>query len=128
MEYNSETHPKLLIEHMEDGNSFVSFCSKYKISRATAYRWIDKHAEFKEAKEVGDRHSQSWWEDLGKKLASQGNSAVYIFNMKNRFGWTDRRGLEVAGTIEHRRTDPPKIAPFDASEDVIELKPLRRDE
>lgn len=121
-EYDPSKHPQWLIEHMTDGQSFTSYCAKYKIPRKTAYRWLDKYPEFKEAKEIGEHESQTWWEDLGRKLALEGNSAVYIFNMKNRFGWADRRSVDVAGKIEHHRVEAPQIEGFDDSEKPIELK------
>ena len=123
-QYDKDNTPKLLIEHMREGNSFISFCARHSIPRRTAYNWLEKHPEFKEAKEIGDKEAQSWWEDLGRTLALKGNSAVYIFNMKNRFGWTDKRGLDVGvtGQIEHKATPSLKIDGFDDTEKAIELK------
>lgn len=49
--------------------------------------------EFQAAVKKGEEACNIWWERLGRKLAMDGggNSAVWIFNMKNRFGWRDKQ-------------------------------------
>lgn len=126
--YDPDKHPKLLTQHLADGNSMTSFCSRYKLSTATVYAWLKKYPEFKEAKEAALALSQAWWEDLGKELAMKGNAAIYIFNMKNRFGWTDRRGIEVSGKIEHHKKEDALIEAFDDTEKPIELTHNKEDD
>ena len=73
------------------------------------YRWLKDEPEFAEIIELGHELAQAWWERLGRQGASgavQVNPALWIFTMKNRFGWTDRQHVEVKGDIhqthEHR--------------------------
>lgn len=73
-----------------------SFPSKISVSRATIYKWVEKFPEFAEAKEIGEAHSQLFWEKLAidhvvtaDKVSL--NASVWIFNMKNRFGWRDKQ-------------------------------------
>ncbi len=78
----------MLIEHMAEGLSFVTFASKIGISRSTLYEWAKSHPEFKEAKDKSSIANRLFWERIGIGLATgqnRGNAAVWIFNMINRF-------------------------------------------
>lgn len=48
--------------------------------------------EFRESVKEAEALCQAWWERTGRELAAKGggNSAIWIFNMKNRFGWRDK--------------------------------------
>lgn len=63
--------------------------------------------EFRQAVKEAQTACNMWWERLGRKLASEGggNSAVWIFNMKNRFGWRD-----VQATAEESAEVPSGVA------------------
>ena len=65
------------------------YCAAISISKATVYLWFKTHSAFSDAKKIGLEKSYTYWTDMGKKMANSGNSAVWIFNMKNRFGWRD---------------------------------------
>ena len=79
-----------LVAHMARGKSFETFAAKLGFSKDTLYQWVKKYPEFSDAKKRGTVQSFDKWEDLGHRLAEEGNAAVYIFNMKNRFGWRDK--------------------------------------
>jgi hypothetical protein len=88
-----------LIEHMSEGYSLEGFAGKLMVSKMTIYAWVDAHPEFAEAKQVGESAARYWFEKVAN-LAMKGrienfNATVYIFNMKNRFGWRDKQ--EVTG-------------------------------
>ena len=86
----------------ENGESVVEVCVALGISRETFYDWCDKHKEFKRGYEQGLLLSQAWWERLGRagSLGSQKiNPATWIFNMKNRFKWTDRNQVESTNEV-----------------------------
>jgi hypothetical protein len=91
---------------MTAGLSFESFAAVIGVNRDTLYAWCDAHSEFSDAKKRGDAASLLWWEKIGKaamigqamtthdgKLISFNNfnATIWIFNMKNRHGWRDRR-------------------------------------
>lgn len=83
-----------LIQHMSEGFSFESFAAKVSVSRATLYNWRDGKPEFSEAFGIGEMKSLAWWE-LAASMAVRGkiegfNATVWIFTLKNRFGWRDR--------------------------------------
>ncbi len=84
---------ELLIEHMKKGLSFEAFGAEVNVSSRTLYHWQNGFPEFREAHEVGLSHSRLVWERMGMVLVARGggngSAAVYIVNMKNRFGWRD---------------------------------------
>ena len=83
-----------LYDHLVAGKSFDSFCGVAGIVSDTAYRWVSKYPEFKEAKELGEKKALELYEDIGYQFATgknpQGNVTAWIFIMKNRFGWRDK--------------------------------------
>lgn len=102
----TKEHCEMLIEHMRNGLSFKSFAGVAGVQRSTLYNWLDANPEFKEAKEIGEDLSLLFWEKMGidniiNRSESFGNNqggnstslnaTVWIFNMKNRFGWRDRQ-------------------------------------
>lgn len=94
---------KLLINHMGAGFSFESFAGVLGVSRDTLYFWAKRFPEFSDAKEIGFGKCQRKWEEIGlagsigiselKDGTKLGrfSSAAWIFNMKNRFDWRDKR-------------------------------------
>jgi len=63
-------------------------------------RWLKEEPEFSLAVKAGRQASEAWWTRLGRegaKAATGINPTVWIFNMKNRFGWRDKRETEVSG-------------------------------
>ncbi len=74
----------------------------------TWYRLIGREPEFAEAVQAGRRLCQVWWEGIGRDAADRSmqtfNGPVWIFNMKNRFGWRDvrERHTEVVAKTEVR--------------------------
>lgn len=106
-----ETLCDKLMGHMAEGLSFESFAGTIGVSRDSLYEWAKVHPEFSDAKKVGTELGRLFWEKLGRdhilsESESYGNnqggkskslnSAVYIFNMKNRFGWRDKQPDEEA--------------------------------
>lgn len=90
----------MLIEHMAGGYSYESFAGVLSISLDTLYYWERVEPQFYEAKRSGIQKARLFWEKVSlENLIStkEGslNSSVWIFSMKNRFGWKDK--LEIAG-------------------------------
>lgn len=83
----------MLIEYMSKGLPFEGFAGHISTSRDTLYRWVDEHPDFCDAKKEGEAKSYDWWSRLAIKAATGGipgfQTGVYVFNMKNRFGWRD---------------------------------------
>jgi hypothetical protein len=88
----------------EDGSSVQEVCQdKLQISRKTFYNWLERHEEFAEAYEEGRWRSEAFWARMGRSGAMGAmnvNPALWIFNMKNRFGWRDKLPEDKVGDGE----------------------------
>lgn len=117
--------PDLLIQHLKEGYSYTSFASKVNVHIDTLYEWEKRHPEFSEAKEVGLTHSQAFWEDIGRKMALEGNVQAWKFNMKNRFGWRDKEPETQKAPQEirlaYKLDSPPESIVIHVDKDDMEL-------
>lgn len=112
MPYPSKYLPEYcdqLIEHMRKGYSFEAFAADLSVGRSTLYEWEKAHPEFKQAKEIGHEKCLKHWETIAldgvwnhPEQASV-NTGIFVFNMKNRFGWRDVSKVDIDGslTLEH---------------------------
>lgn len=93
---------EMLVEHMESGLSFECFAGVLGVTKQIIYDWCERHPEFLDAKNRGWSKSQLTYEKIGRSAMAgkipNFNTAVWIFNMKNRFGWSDRIETKVEGT------------------------------
>jgi len=84
-----------IIGHLKKGYSKVAAAGLCGFCKTSMWRWEKKHPEFRTAIKRGETLSQIYWENIamdymieefrGPKL----NPAVWIFNMRNRFNWSD---------------------------------------
>lgn len=90
---------EMLIEHMKGGLSYESFSAIIGTCRKTLYNWEKSEPKFLHAKKKAFEASMLTWERIGiaqavgDKKHGRGSTASWIFNMKNRFGWTDKHQL-----------------------------------
>jgi hypothetical protein len=108
------SYNELLISHMKLGHSYTSFASKIQVHIDTLYEWEKKYPEYSEAKKLGLTLSQSFWEDIGREMAINGNFNAWKFNMKNRFGWRDNPAEEL-----NQSKEPPKLIIQLDSDDML---------
>ncbi len=90
---------QMLIDHMAEGFSFETFAAKLDYcSASNLYNWVELHPAFSEAKKVATQRGQLFWEQLARAAAAgkikNFNSTVWIFTMKNRFGWRDKHDIK----------------------------------
>lgn len=93
-----------VIDLMCDGASKVEVCADLDICYETFQRWQEEHAQFSESVKKGEMLSQAWWEKLGRQGASAAvdiNPTTWIFNMKNRFSWSDKQEVKQENTNTH---------------------------
>lgn len=92
-----------LIEDMAEGLSFEACCGNIGVSKDTGYEWVKRYPEFAEAKQIGEARGQYFWERSARdnllidSKELKFNSTVFIFTMKNRFGWRERK--ELSGSV-----------------------------
>ena len=89
-----------VIDFMAKGLSKEAFAGEIKVSTQQIYRWMKKHKNFRTAIRKAENACQAFWEKMGVNIAAegQGNAAVWIFNMKNRFrntGWADATSTDL---------------------------------
>jgi hypothetical protein len=119
---------EMLVEHMKDGLSFESFAAVVNVNRDTVHEWKRVHPEFSESKNRGEAQSMIWWEKLGRAAAAgkvpNFNAAVFIFSMKNKFGWRDRIDANIQVDVTHKPLQISEIKEVLASDEftTIELE------
>lgn len=96
---------QLLLEHVCKGLSFESFGATIGVARDRVFEWAHMHPEFADAKKRAQDESLLWWESqaidgLRGDRNAPFNSAVWIFNMKNRHGWRDNRDVTLQADIK----------------------------
>ena len=95
-----------------NGESVAEVCLQLGITRRAFYDWVEKYPEFSEAYSEGKLYSESWWNKLGRAGAAGKvdiQPTVWIFNMKNRFGWVDRIEQKTDHTSSDGSMTPSRI-------------------
>lgn len=88
----------MLIDHMSEGASMLSFAAEIDVNRDTLHEWARVHPEFSEAVTRGKAKCAAWWEKIGRNLAAtgEGNATLVVFGLKNMGGgeWVDRQEVD----------------------------------
>ena len=105
----------MLIAHMSEGYSFMSFGAIARAGRMTLYNWCDHYPEFKEAKQIGEASALKFFETAIKSASTKQvidekvllkkfnpkdiNIATMQWFIKNRFGkdYNEKSTLVVEG-------------------------------
>jgi hypothetical protein len=95
---------KVLPQMFKDGQSKAEVAAALGISRPTFDLLISEHETFREAYQLGKTLSEAWWTKVGRaasagKLAGA-NGSMWIFNMKNRFDWSDKQEIKIGEAKE----------------------------
>lgn len=85
-----------MIECGQDGGSAIEARCLLGIGDSAWETLLTDSEEFRLAEKKRQALCEVWWERQGRRMASgaDGNPAVWIFNMKNRFGWRDKHEVE----------------------------------
>ena len=100
-EYTQEwvdDHVDQLPGMFKDGQSIAEVCAELGMCKDTFYRLKKEYPVFSDAIKNGELLSEAWWSRLGRKGASgeaEINPTTWIFNMKNRFGWKDKKEVDI---------------------------------
>jgi len=112
---------ELLPAMFANGESVLEVCAELGIHKDTFFEWVKKYPDFSDSYKKGLELSEAWWTRLGRigstgKLSIQ--PATWIFNMKNRFKWTDRQELNVPDGLQVNVTN---LTPEERKQRVAEL-------
>ena len=89
-------------EAAQEGASDVEVRCLLGIGESGWYTLIEDDEQFCRTVKECKALCQVWWERTGRKMTmgADGNATVWIFNMKNRFGWKDKTETEHTGTVQ----------------------------
>ena len=92
-----------LKEFMARGLSFQAFAGEIGVTRECLYEWERQIPEFAQAKKEAFAKCEIFWEEKGIQgmigQIDKFNASSWIFNMKNRFKWTDRMEQKVDASV-----------------------------
>lgn len=116
--YDSSYCDKVL-ELMSKGFSKQAVAGELGISRDTFYAWVKAHKDFSDTIKISEMRSLLFWENIGidgmmGKITGF-RPAVWIFVMKNRFGWKDNVSL----TDELPESDFQDEDPVSSIRDIV---------
>lgn len=89
-----------VVELMSQGASKLEVCGALGVfDQETLIEWEKKYPDFSEAIKTGVQQSEIWWQRKGRQNVDnkEFNTALWYINMKNRFGWRDKK--ETTSTI-----------------------------
>jgi len=114
---------KEIIVWMARGFSIKSFAGKIGVDESTIYSWIDKHKELNQSIKRGRAKSVLYWEQIGM-LGMMGkipnfNATIWIFNMKNRLGWSDKLSVDIETETEKEDTDEARESNNDTFKRIL---------
>lgn len=94
-----------VIELYTQGYSDAEVAAEMKITIREYHKQITDNPTFGKLVEFGRTLSLAWWEGQARKNISNKsfNTPLWVFNMKNKFGWADR--TEVKTENENLNTD-----------------------
>lgn len=90
-----------LINLYSEGYSDAEVASEMKITVREYYKQIEDNPVFAKLVEFGRTLALAWWESQARKNLTnkQFNTPLWVFNMKNKYGWAER--TEVKSEVEN---------------------------
>lgn len=103
----------------QEGGSAVEARCLLGIGTSAWETLLEDSDDFRATEKERQALCEVWWERQGRKMAAgaQGNATVWIFNMKNRFGWRDQPKDEAA-----ENAGAPMSVTFEVSDPVKSIK------
>lgn len=97
----SKDWARKLIELYSEGYSDAEVAAEMKITIREYYKQIQENPVFAKLVEFGRTLSLAWWEGQARKNLNnkQFNTPLWVFNMKNKYGWADK--TEVKSEVEN---------------------------
>jgi hypothetical protein len=108
MSSSKETKPnwEALLEAYGEGASDVEIARLLKITISRFYELMEEHVAFADFVDRGRTLAQAWWYEKGRTSLwdKNFNTALWNFQMKNRYGWADR-----VDTTDKTNLDPVNL-------------------
>jgi len=84
---------EMVIPLLKEGMSIEEIGLELDVGYTTIYEWMDRHPEFAQAIKRGREFSKAWWLRNGRTQLENDkfSSTLWYMNMKNRFGWSDKK-------------------------------------
>lgn len=100
---------QIVMDCGQEGGSAVEMRCLLGIGSSAWETLLTDSKEFRDTVKSAQDLCEVWWERTGRKMAtgSDGNATVWIFNMKNRFGWRDKQ--EIAHSNPDGSMGPTRI-------------------
>ena len=101
-----------VVDMMSKGYSKEAVAGEIGISKVTLYKWMEEHEDFMNAVRMGEQKARLWFDKImvdnlvHSKNGKQINSSVYALNMKNRFGFSDKKEIDLG----EKTLEPIKLA------------------
>lgn len=110
----------LMIDCGQEGGSAVEARCLLGIGESAWETLLEDSEEFRGTEKQRQALCEVWWERRGRKMAEgdDGNATVWIFNMKNRFGWRDKQEIDHSST-DGTMTPKPAIDATQLSTDAL---------
>lgn len=94
-------------EFLGEGYSIQALAGQLDIAESTIHEWLKQDGphfkpSFSKSVKKGLARGRLFWERIGVEMSTRkhpGNFVTWIFNMKNRYGWTDRTEVKQETTI-----------------------------
>lgn len=92
---------QILMDCGQDGGSAVEMRCLLGVGESAWYTLLEDSDDFRRTVKEAQALCEVWWERQGRRMTVEGsgNATVWIFNMKNRFGWRDKT------EIDHQSSD-----------------------
>lgn len=96
-----ENWKEIVLECGQTGQSAVTIRCKLGIAQTAWETLLEDSEDFRLTVKSAKELCEHWWEERGREMAMglDGNATVWIFNMKNRFGWKDKTETEHTGSV-----------------------------
>lgn len=83
-----------------NGESVAEVCAELGICKTSFYKACDLSEDLMDSYKKGLDLSEAWWMKLGRAGAAGKvdiQPTTWIFNMKNRHNWVDKKEVDVSG-------------------------------
>lgn len=99
-----------IVDLMRNGESIEEASHALNLSKDTVYQYAKKYPEFSDALKRAVQVSYVWWLRNGREALREKefNYTGFYMQMKNRFGWTDKKEIKHEGETSRVVIEIPK--------------------